>query len=199
MRHIIVDGYNVIRRDPALSRLLAGAGGLERAREALLVRLAGSPRLLRDELTVVFDAANVPGRTADSIERRSPRLRVVFSASDQIADDVIKRIAADLLAVGTRQSGLVVVTDDNEIRIAVAEAANYYNLDARLSNLAPQDESRTPGRRHSVNNNLQRQGKGGVKDADDDAPPPSAPGKKRGPSRRQSKSERKKGPGDLRW
>ncbi|GEM_PF-959577 len=199
MRHIVVDGYNVIRRDPALSRLLAGTGGLERAREGLLIRLAGSARLQRDELTVVFDAANVPGRSSDSIERRSPRLRVVYSASGQIADEVIKRIAADLLADGNRQLGLVVVTADNEIRQAVAEAASYYDLDARLSNLAPQEQQRS-SHRHSVAANLRSQGKGGVKDKDEPDEAPAQRGtRKRGPSRRASKSDRKRGPGDLRW
>ncbi len=197
MRHIIVDGYNVIRRDPALNALITGPHGLERAREALLTRLAGSPRLAKDQLTVVFDAANVAGRAQESIERRSPRLRVVFSASGEIADTVIKRLAAQLLA--QHEAGLVVITDDGDIRAAVADAASYYDLDARLANLAPQEQHRARPRRHSVNANFQAQGKGSA-GKDDYAEPTDQPRKgKKGNPRKKSKQERRQEPGDFRW
>jgi predicted RNA-binding protein with PIN domain len=198
MRHIIVDGYNVIRRDPALNALINGPHGLERAREALLTRLGGSPRLAKDELTVVFDAANVAGRSSESVERRSARLRIVYSASGEIADAVIKRLAEQMLA--RREPGLVVVTDDNDIKLAVAEAAQFYDLDARLANLAPQEQQRARPRRHSINANFQAQGKGSAgKDAfaeDDNQPPRKG---KKGNAHKRSKKERRQGPGDLGW
>jgi predicted RNA-binding protein with PIN domain len=197
MRHIIVDGYNVIRRDPALNALISGPHGLERAREALLTRLGGSARLAKDELTVVFDAANVAGRSSESIERRSARLRVVYSASGEIADAVIKRLAAQMLA--RHEPGLVVVTDDNDIKLAVIEAAQFYDLDARLANLAPQEQQRARPRRHSINANFQAQGKGSAgKDAfaEDDEPQRKP---KKGNAHKRSKKERRQGPGDLGW
>lgn len=197
MRHIIVDGYNVIRRDAALTRLLQGPQGLERAREALLTRLGGSPRLAKDELTVVFDAANVPGRTSESIERRSSRLRVVFSPSGEIADTTIKRLAARLLA--EQQPGLVIVTEDNDIRAAVAEAAQFYDLDARLANLSPQEQPRARARRHSINANFQAQGKGSAGKDDDTDDAAQQRKSKKGNAHRRSKKERRQGPGDLRW
>ncbi len=198
MRHIIVDGYNVIRRDPALTALISGPQGLERAREALITRLGGSPRLAKDALTVVFDAANVAGRSSESIERRSPRLRVIFSASGEIADTVIKRLAAQMLA--RREPGVVVVTEDNDIRLAVAEAAQFYDLDARLANLTPQEENRARPRRHSINANFQAGGKGSDgKDKDSDADEAAPRKGKKGNAHKRPKKERRQGPGDLRW
>ncbi|PZR97786.1 MAG: hypothetical protein DLM69_09370 [Candidatus Chloroheliales bacterium] len=197
MRHIIVDGYNVIRRDPILNALISGPQGLERAREALLTRLAGSPRLAKDQLTVVFDAADIAGRSSDSIERRNPRLRIVFSASGEIADAVIKRLAEQALA--RHEPGLVVITEDSDIRLAVAEASRFYDLDARLANLTPQEEHRARPRRHSINANFQAQGKGSdgkSNDKDEYEPPRKA---KKGNPRKRSKRERRQEPGDLRW
>src|SRR5947199_19155 len=51
MRHIIVDGYNVIRADSRLQSLERVS--LEHAREVLVRTLASSPRLANDDLQVV--------------------------------------------------------------------------------------------------------------------------------------------------
>ncbi|PYN39044.1 MAG: NYN domain-containing protein, partial [Candidatus Rokuibacteriota bacterium] len=53
--HWLVDGYNVIRRDPELQA--REAESLEAGRRALLHVIAGAHRAPRDEFTVVFDGA----------------------------------------------------------------------------------------------------------------------------------------------
>lgn len=108
MRHIIVDGYNVIRADP---RLLAfERRSLDEAREVLIRTLASSPRLVNDRVTVVFDAAY--GARSHAHHRQAGRISVVYSASGQRADDLIMAEAEHLAGKGS----VIVVSNDREIR-----------------------------------------------------------------------------------
>src|SRR5437868_1114599 len=94
-RTILVDGYNVIRRDPALARVEHSS--LEQARDVLVACLNASPTFRHDEIICVFDGA---GSAAAGV--RGPRgfqrgrVRVVFSAPGESADTVLKRFAANL-------------------------------------------------------------------------------------------------------
>ena len=108
MRHIIVDGYNVIRADPRLQSLEHIS--LERAREVLVQTLASSPRLANDQVTVVFDGARGTRRHVQS--QRTGRVALLYSAQGQSADDVIVNQAR----VMTRQGRVVVVSNDVEVR-----------------------------------------------------------------------------------
>src|SRR6476469_6818411 len=114
-RTVLVDGYNVIRRDPALAQF--ERAGLERARDVLVACLNASPTFRRDEIICVFDGA---GSAAAGV--RGPRgfqrgrVRVVFSAPGESADTVLARFATNL------PPGVVVVTADNEVRAAVQAA-----------------------------------------------------------------------------
>ncbi|HSE94026.1 MAG TPA: NYN domain-containing protein, partial [Methylomirabilota bacterium] len=101
----LVDGYNVIRRDPDLRG--AEAAGLEAGRAALLRAIAPVARRSADRFTVVFDGA--PSRAPSPAPGR---LEVVFSRPPQKADDVLGRMAREAGA------GTVVVSDDR----AVADA-----------------------------------------------------------------------------
>jgi hypothetical protein len=104
--HWLIDGYNVIRRDPDLRT--AEAGGLEAGRRALLARIGEVARRSSDWFTVVFDGAPVSGPAA------SPgRVQVIFSRPPQKADDLLVRMARQAGAGGA------VVTSDR----AVADAA----------------------------------------------------------------------------
>src|SRR5437588_3660827 len=98
----LIDGYNVIRRDPGL---VAGeAAGLDAGRAALLALLARVARDSRETFTVVFDGARRTGGTP------SPgRVAVMFSRPPDTADDVLRRLAASL------RDGAVVVTSDRAV------------------------------------------------------------------------------------
>jgi predicted RNA-binding protein with PIN domain len=108
VRHIIVDGYNVIRADPRLQSF--ERDGLEKARDVLVRTLSSSPRLARDQITVVFDGT---GGTRGHVHAHTVgRVRVVYSARGQTADEVIICEAAQLSGRGQ----VIVVTNDGEVR-----------------------------------------------------------------------------------
>jgi len=107
MRHIVIDGYNVIRSDPTFLRIENQS--LEDAREALLNLVNSSPRLGRDDITVVFDGS---GNRTFANGFRFGRVKAIFSPLGQTADDVIKEHARN----ARDPKSLVVVTNDNDIR-----------------------------------------------------------------------------------
>jgi predicted RNA-binding protein with PIN domain len=126
----LIDGYNVIRRDPDLRG--AEAESLEAGRRALLARLAEHARSSSDRFIVVFDGAPVPGRASVP-----GRLEVVFSRPPSKADDVLVRLAR------REGAGGVVVTSDR----AVGDAARRVGctvIDAEefLARLGASDPSR---------------------------------------------------------
>ncbi len=102
---IVIDGYNLIHAMPELARLVEN--DLERARDALVSKLAvfRSGRGVR--VTVVFDGQSMPaqpGRPPGGIE-------VVFSRAPQNADAKIKT----LLSLEKSPKSWTVVTSDNSI------------------------------------------------------------------------------------
>src|SRR5258706_12224956 len=82
----LVDGYNVIRRDPDLRA--REAESLEAGRRALVTLIARADRAPRDEFTVVFDGARLSGGTPTP-----GRIRVLFSRPPLTADDELMRLA----------------------------------------------------------------------------------------------------------
>ena len=60
--HIIIDGYNLIRQSPTLSRL--DRQDIASGREALVARLAAYRKLKPHRITVVFDGAQAPAFAA---------------------------------------------------------------------------------------------------------------------------------------
>ncbi|MFW6010892.1 MAG: NYN domain-containing protein [Desulfosalsimonas sp.] len=100
--HLIIDGYNLIRRSARLS--LAEAEGLEPGRQALIDRLAAYKLIKGHKITVVFDGVS---NHDDFCKRTSEKgIRVIFSRSGQTADSVIKKMTAH-----ERQKALVVTAD----------------------------------------------------------------------------------------
>ncbi|HID30947.1 MAG TPA: hypothetical protein EYP19_13235 [Desulfobacterales bacterium] len=103
--HIVIDGYNLIRQSPALS--IIEHRSLEEGREALLKCLAAYKRVKHHQVTVVFD-----GAYADMHMDRRTRctgINVVFSRPGQLADSVIKGLVA------RDQERAIVVTSDRDI------------------------------------------------------------------------------------
>jgi predicted RNA-binding protein with PIN domain len=108
VRHIIVDGYNVIRADPRLQSF--EHEGLDKARDVLVRTLGSSPRLARDTITVVFDGT---GGTRGHVHGYTlGRVRVVYSARGQSGAVVLVRQAGELSRLGP----VIVVTNDVEVR-----------------------------------------------------------------------------------
>src|SRR3989454_11567299 len=104
----LVDGYNVIRRDPDLRA--HEAESLEVGRTALLRLVARAARAGGDRFTVVFDGA--PARPAPA----GGQVEVIFSRPPEKADDVLARLARQLGA------GSAVVTSDRAVRDAAGRA-----------------------------------------------------------------------------
>jgi predicted RNA-binding protein with PIN domain len=105
----LVDGYNVIRRDPEL-RAHEGES-LEAGRKALLRLLAQASGAVGDSFTVVFDGARMSGGEASQ-----GRIQVVFSRPPRTADDELMSLARRL------REGAVVVSSDRKIQDAARRA-----------------------------------------------------------------------------
>ncbi|HEU4366673.1 MAG TPA: NYN domain-containing protein [Methylomirabilota bacterium] len=156
----MLDGYNVIRRDPDLRA--RESGSLEAGRAALLALVARITRDCSDSFTIVFDGARRFSGSAPG----GGRVQVVFSRPPETADDVLRRLAAGL------REGAVVVTSDRAVQTAArrvgavavgAEAFLAAATPAAALADAPKDEA---------------------DDDDDEALPP------RGPRRRPSREAR---------
>jgi predicted RNA-binding protein with PIN domain len=99
----LIDGYNVIRRDPELHA--HEAASLEAGRAALVMLLARVASRVSDNFTIVFDGARRTGGAP------SPgRVQVMFSRPPETADDVLRRLA------GTLREGAVVVSSDRAVQ-----------------------------------------------------------------------------------
>jgi uncharacterized protein len=108
--HIIVDGYNLIRQSPELSRL--DRRDIALGREALIAGLAAYRTIKPHRITVVFDGVDAPGLSPARDVQRG--IHIVFSRRGETADAVIARMARQ-----EREKALVVSSD-----AAVARAAH---------------------------------------------------------------------------
>ena len=127
--HWMVDGYNVIRRDPELAS--REQTSLEAGRAALCARLAAVARASGERFTVVFDGAG-----AGSAATGGAAVRVIFSSARESADRVLARLAA---------RGGTVVSNDREVRRAAARAgATAVSADQFLARLDILDAPRAP-------------------------------------------------------
>jgi hypothetical protein len=157
----LIDGYNVIRRDPDLRA--REAASLEAGRRGLVHLVAALARRSRDEFTIVFDGA----RRADT-PPTAGRVSVVFSRPPETADDVVIRLA------GRWRDGAVVVTSDRTIehaarraRCGVVDAATFA-LRARAGAPAPAGDARDLG--GAERGNAPESAAGAAKDDEDERP-----------------------------
>ncbi len=112
--HVIIDGYNLIRQSDFFSPI--DHRDLQQGRHVLIDQLAAYKRIKQHRITVVFDGANAPFFS----ERRNriAGIDVLFSRTGELADHVIKRLAA------RERSRAVIVTSDRDIvRCAHAQGA----------------------------------------------------------------------------
>jgi predicted RNA-binding protein with PIN domain len=159
----LIDGYNVIRRDPDLRA--REAEGLPAGRAALLRRLAAVARDRDETFMVVFDGARLRV-DADASAVPAGRIEVVFSRPPESADDVLRS-----LAIRWREAA-VVVSSDRAVETAARRAGA---VAVRVEDfLAALDRA------------------GGIedKDADDDEEAEDEPRVKHGNPRRASQEQR---------
>lgn len=122
MEKIIIDGYNVLHRVPALERLLEK--GLEPARVELILLVRSLLTRKNVEAVLVFDGDRPGMRSQSAAGTR--RLQVLFSSQTHKADDLIR----SMLEQESKPARLTLVSDDNEIK-AVARSVGARTLSAR--------------------------------------------------------------------
>lgn len=166
--HLIIDGYNLIRRSPMLRR--EDEVALELARESLLERLRRYKRIRSHRITVVFDGASRTG--APSSPGQEKGIRVVFSGRNETADAVIKRMSE-------KEGGkLTVVTSDRDLgRYAASYGAVVI------------DAEEFEGKLDMA---LHLEAKGAEEDEENEGRQGGLDTRKKGPSMRLSKGERRK-------
>ena len=164
--HLVIDGYNLIRRSSSLS--LLDREDLERGREELIQRLAIYRRARSFSITVVFDGWNQASLSPSQSNQKG--IRVVFSRRGQKADRVIAQIAREM------GEGAMIVTSDTQLRLE-AERHN--------ATVIPSEEFE---RRLEMVSYMEQKG---MEPDDSSKPPGPRRPQKRGPSRRLSKKARK--------
>jgi hypothetical protein len=133
--HIIIDGYNLVRRSEELSRI--DRADITRGREALIERLAAYRRLKPHRITVVFDGTGAP--SLSPARDRMKGIGIVFSRSGESADAVIARMARQERAAAlVVSSDRAVVASAQSCGAAVIESAEF---EARLAMASAMEDS----------------------------------------------------------
>ncbi len=117
--HIIIDGYNLIRRSRELARV--DSRDLEAGRMALIKLLAAYKKVKGHRITVVFDGAGGPVGASRRDRQRGIDIR--FSGPGQTADSLIKAM------VKHKGERLLVVSSDREVA-GFAEGAGAESLES---------------------------------------------------------------------
>jgi uncharacterized protein len=103
--HIIIDGYNLIRQSYYFSMLEMNE--LKEGRDALIDFMGQYRQISRNKITVVFDGSEA---YSDLVSRDSIKgVKVIFSTGGESADTVIKRISR------TERERSLVVSSDQDI------------------------------------------------------------------------------------
>lgn len=100
--HIIIDGYNLIRRSNAFSEL--DRMDIQRGREALIDSLARYKRIKKHRISVIFDGSGAPSFSAHCDHIKGVDIK--FSRRGESADAVIKKMAGKL-----KEKALIVSSD----------------------------------------------------------------------------------------
>ncbi len=162
--HIIIDGYNLIRQSNSFSEL--DRQDIQLGREALLDTLAAYQRIKRHKITVVFDGTNAPVFSQNRIQVKG--IKVKFSRTGESADSVIKRMASR-----EREKALVVSSDLDIVNFAATKGTATISSSEFEEKLALAVYTDTKG----------------IENEDEGGWVPTT--KKKGPSKRLSKSKRR--------
>ena len=103
--HLIIDGYNLLHMVRSLPQL--NSIELQRERDRLIDQLSSYRQLKGCEITVVFDGWQ-GGRDTERREMRKG-IELVFSKLGEKADEVIKRLSKE------KGAGAIVITSDREV------------------------------------------------------------------------------------
>ncbi len=110
--HIIIDGYNLIRQSPSLSKV--DRQDLQLGREALVALLVAYKKVKPHPITVVFDGSADPSLYGP--RDRVKGISIRYSHGGESADDVIRRMAR-------REKAKALVVSSDRAVMAAAEAA----------------------------------------------------------------------------
>jgi predicted RNA-binding protein with PIN domain len=113
-KHLLVDGFNVIRRDDQLSGV--ESKNFYGAQDQLVARLGDYRRGTHHRVTVVFDGREGPNTFRS--RGRKGEVEIIYSAHGETADDVI----VDLVEKAADRGGIMVVTADR----GLANACKVY-------------------------------------------------------------------------
>jgi len=102
---VIIDGYNILHVGRSLTRL--NSIDLQRERDRLIDQLSSYRSVKGCAITVVFDGWQ--GGSAAQKRERKKGVELVFSKLGEKADEVIKRLARE------KGAGAIVVTSDREV------------------------------------------------------------------------------------
>jgi predicted RNA-binding protein with PIN domain len=166
--HIIIDGYNLIRQSSRFSDI--DSRDIQAGRQALIDMLAAYKRVRAHRITVVFDGTHAPPYSVRS--DRSKGVEIRFSRDGETADAVIKRMSS------REGEKALIVSSDNDV-VNHAQAQGSATIDS------PGFEYRM------VSANFTDSPDSGEADPDSESGwIPTT--KKKGPSRRRSKKERRR-------
>ncbi|MBW2370009.1 MAG: NYN domain-containing protein [Deltaproteobacteria bacterium] len=112
--HIIIDGYNLIRQ--SIQWQMLDRQDMQLGRDALIEALAAYKRKKPHRITVVFDGADAPSYSQH--QDRISGIAVKYSGPGETADTVIKRMASHI-----REQALVVSSDRDVIQSAARSGA----------------------------------------------------------------------------
>jgi predicted RNA-binding protein with PIN domain len=162
--HIIIDGYNLIRQSTTLSKL--DQQDIMMGRDALVDRLAAYRKIKPHRITVVFDGYHSPAFSQERNQKKGIAIR--FSRKGESADDLIKR-----MVIKERERALVVSSD-----VEITNSASAHGA-ATISAPLFEDKIEMAVRLDGVENEAEER----------TGWTPTT--KKRGPSRRLSKKQRR--------
>jgi predicted RNA-binding protein with PIN domain len=117
--HIIIDGYNLIRRSPELAGL--DRQDLQLGRDALVDLLAAYKKLKAHKITVVFDGTAEPSLYGS--RDRAKGIAIRYSHGGESADDVIRRMA-------NREKAKALVVSSDRAVMTAAESAGATVMDS---------------------------------------------------------------------
>ncbi len=158
---LLIDGYNLLHSGRTLLRL--NSSERQKERERLIEKLSLYRQVKHSEILVVFDGWQ-GGWSAETRERKRG-IELIFSKFGEKADEVIKRLIRE------KGSGAVVITSDREI----ATYANRFSAPVISSEQFRQKIENIPFQN--------------TKEVEEDEEERGL--KKKGPSRRPSKKEKR--------